>query len=154
MPSIELICVEQQSPIECSPYSFIIESDKELISDRVHSSSFQTDFDSMNGCIYHLLGNEGRTSYDLLKRDWYDEEGEDNGKDDNIEFLSEHEPSFFLLMNELMEASPCGEVVLTSDYQFGPDRFMRFGKMSLSEFITLYENKEVRMNSLYIVTKC
>lgn len=154
MPSIEIVCVEQKEPIECSSFSFAIESDKELISDRAHSSSFQCDFDSLNGCIYHLLGENGRNAYDLLKKDWYKEEGEGDGKDDNIDFLNEHDASFIQLINTLMDKSPVGKVIFTSDYQFGPESFVRLDELTLSEFLIMYKEKKVRMNSLYVITKC
>ena len=154
MPSIELICIDQGDPIDCSSYSFSVEASRELISDRVHSSTFQKDFRGLKGCIYRVHEGTGRTAYELLKRDWYDENGDDNGIDDNVEFTTEHESNFIDLVKSLIQASPIGEIIFTSDYQFGPDEFKRFGTVSISEFLTLYREKEVRMNSLYRVKKC
>ncbi|WP_049722834.1 hypothetical protein [Gilvimarinus polysaccharolyticus] len=154
MPSIELVCINQNDPIDCSSYSFLVESGRELISDRAHSSTFQSDFDQLSGCIYRVHEKRGRTAYELLKKDWYDENGEDNGIDDNIEFIEEHDSSFVELIKDLLQASPAGKIVFTSDYQFGPDEFRCYGETTILEFIELYKEGELRMNSLYRVKKC
>ena len=140
--------------MDCSSYSFLIESGRELISDRAHSSTFQSDFDQLNGCIYRIHEKDGRTAYDLLMKDWYDENGEDNGTDNNIEFIAEHDSSFIELIRRLIQESPVGEIVFTSDYQFGPDEFTRFEKLKMSDFLTIYKNNKLRINSLYRVTGC
>ncbi len=154
MPSIEIVCLAQNEPVDCSGYSFRVEAGRDLISDRMHSSNFQKDFDETKGCIYHLLGMKGRTAYELLKKDWYDKDGNSNGNDENIDFLDIHESSFISLVQTLTDKSPVGEILFTSDYQFGPEVYKRFNQIALNEFLTSYTSKALRMNSLYRVKKC
>lgn len=154
LPSIELICIGQKNPIDCSSYSFPVEPSKELISNRAHSSSFQSDFELLNGCMYRVHEEKGRTAYELLKKDWHDEEGKDNGIDNDIKFIPEHDSSFVQLIKDLIQTSPVGEIVFTSDYQFGPEEYIRFEKLTISEFIIIYRNKGLRMNSSYRIKKC
>lgn len=153
MPSIEIICLAQKHPIDCSKFSFRIETGSELVSHRLHSSHFQRDFDSMEGCIYHLLGSKGPTAFELLKKDWYDDNGDSNEQDDNIEFIATHNSCFINLVKTLIDKSPVKKIVFTSDYQFGPEIFKRFDEMSMDDFIEEYKNKRLRMNSLYVVKK-
>ena len=154
MPSIEIRCIGQTSPTDCASYSFGVHVSGQLISDRIHSSRFQSRFDELSGYMYRLHEGTGRTAYELLKKDWYDADGEDNGIDDNIEFTEKHDSSFINLINKLVQSSPVGEIVFTSDYQFGPEEFEHYDHITILEFLSIYEKGELRMNSLYRVKKC
>jgi len=154
MPSIELICVGQLNPIDCSDLSFQVEAESRLLSHRGLTSSFQRDFDKLSGCIYHLLDDKGPTAYELLKRNWYDKEGNDLGTGENIQFLEQHEDSFQSLVRQLIDASPVSRLVFASNYQFSTNPFRRHRVKRISEFFHLYSEGKIRMNGLYPINKC
>jgi hypothetical protein len=151
MPSLKIICIKQKDSCDFSYLSFQVKAEKELISHRGANSLFQADFDKIEGCIYHLLDEGAVTAYDLLVRDWYDEEGKPNGLHDNIEFTDEHIDAVKEMLEQLLVASPIGQVLFTTDYQFGPKGIEKHGPMSFSEFWTLHWEGEVRMNASYLI---
>jgi len=153
MPSLEIICIDQEEPITFSDLPFEVEAERELRSHRSPEPLFQTDFDQLRGIIYHVLEPGGITVYELLKRDWYDADGNSNGREENIEFLSEIVPAMYKLLKVLLTASPAARIVFTTDYQFGPKRAKRFGSMPLEEFWRLHHAGRIRMNSLYDLTE-
>lgn len=151
MPSLEIICINQQEPSDFSQLPFTVKSKKELVSHRTPTALFQFDFDKLNGCIYHILDGEGSTCYDLLVRDWYDSEGNLNG-DENIEFRDEYAIAMKEMIKELLSSSPVGQILFTTDYQFGPEETQKFGPMLFAEFQELYSAGKVRMNASYLIT--
>lgn len=153
MPSIEIICINQEEPFDCSSFSFPVETGTELVSHRTPSTLFQSDFDDLEGCIYHLLDGEGPTAYNLLKQDWYNEKGNSNGLDENVEFRDEYKDSVKFLLDTLLLSSKTGQILFTSDYQFGPAKAIRVGPVSISEFWNLHDAGEIRMNASYSIIK-
>jgi hypothetical protein len=151
MPSLEIICIDQPEPSDFSHLPFRVKAEKELVSHRSPKPLFQADFDRLAGCIYHLL-DDGPTAYDLLVRDWYDDEGNSNGLDDNVEFMDEYASPVKEMLEQLLQASPVGQVLFTTDYQFGPKGIEKHGPMSLMEFWDLHEVGKVQMNSSYLIT--
>ena len=152
MPSLEIICINQSEPSDFSHLPFTVKAEKELISHRSPTPFFQDDFDKLKGCIYHLLDDGGVTAYDLLVRDWYDNEGNSNGLDDNVEFRDEYAPFVKDTLEQLLSSSPIGQILFTTDYQFGPKTIEKHGPMSFSEFWHLHEVGGVRMNASYVIT--
>ena len=152
MPSLEIICVNQSEPSDFSHLPFTVKAGRELISHRRPTPFFQDDFDKLKGCIYHLLDEGGVTAYDLLIRDWYNEDGNSNGLDDNVEFREEYASSVKIMLNQLLSSSPVQQILFTTDYQFGPKTVERHEPMSFAEFWQLHETGEVRMNASYIIT--
>lgn len=149
MPSLEIICIGQEEPITFSNLPFEVEAERELRSHRSPHPLFQADFDQLQGCIYHVLEPGGITVFELLKRNWYDDEGNSNGQEENVEFLAEIAPAMYKLLTVLLTSSPSDRVVFTTDYQFGPEEAKRFGSIPLAEFWKLHNAGRVRMNSLY-----
>lgn len=92
------------------------------------------------------------TCYHLLKRDWYDEHGNDNGLDENIEFREEYEASMIQMLEELLLASPVSQILFTTDYQFGPEVAQRNEVISFATFKELYNAGKVRMNASYLIS--
>lgn len=152
MPSLEIICINQQKPSDFSQLPFIVEAEKELVSHRTPAPLFQLDFDKLSGCIYHLLDGNSPTCYDLLVRDWYDSEGNSNSRDDNVVFRDEYAAVLKRVLEELLSSSPVGQILFTTDYQFGPEVTQRFEPMPFVEFQELYNAGKVRMNASYLVT--
>ena len=153
MPSIEIICIDPKGHVDCSLLPFPVEVDSELVSHRTPSPLFQSDFDDLDGCIYHFLDGEGPTAFNLLKQNWYDEEGNSNGLDENIEFRDEYKESVKLLLDELLLYSQTGQLLFTSDYQSGPEEVMRLGPLSITEFWDLHDAGKIRMNASYSIRR-
>ena len=73
MPSIEIVCIGQTKPVDCSSYPFAVQASSELVSHRSPAPRFQSDFDGLSGVIYHLgnpdlkVRNQGAYfAYELL----------------------------------------------------------------------------------------
>ncbi len=146
MPSLEIICLEQAEPSNFSLLPFLIEAESDLVSHRSPTPFFQTDFDGLTGCIYHLLDDGKVTAFDLMKRDWYHDDS-----DDNMEFRSEYAPSLKKILEKLLHSSPVRQILFTTDYQFGPDT-ERFGLISFEKFWQMHDAGRIRMNTSYLVT--
>lgn len=155
MPSLEIICIGQTEPLDFSDLPFVVKADRELKSHRAPQPLFQQDFDKLKGCIYHVLDNYHPgcgTCYELLVRNWYDEIGNSNGRDKNVEFRNEYSDGMKRLIEKLLEYSPIGQILFTTDYQFGPEEAQRFGPMTFDVFKDLYNVGRVRMNAAYLIT--
>jgi hypothetical protein len=149
MPSIEVICVNQLEPIYFIDLPFRVQAEKELIAHRSPYPLFQSDFDGLKGCIYHLLEEGGITAYELLERDWYDDDGNSNGLEDNLEFIEEVAPYVHSMLETLLKSSPVKQVLFTSDYQFGPKPAKRFAPIPFAKFWELHDIGKIRMNAAY-----
>ncbi len=155
MPSLEIICIGQSTPCDFSQLPFTVKAEKELVSHRLPNPLFQSDFGKSSGYIYHILDSCEPmcfTCYHLLKRDWYDEHGNDNGLDENIEFREEYEASMIQMLEELLLASPVSQILFTTDYQFGPEVAQRNEVISFATFKELYNAGKVRMNASYLIS--
>jgi len=62
MPSVEIICLRQVEPLQFDSLPFAVEAESMLISHRL-PSHFQSDFDQLSGCIYHLGSLELKTTH-------------------------------------------------------------------------------------------
>lgn len=151
MPSIELVCVGQEQPLQFQNLPFAVESEGRLISHRTPSPLFKTDFDALSGCIYHLGNPNLRdptalscyTALDLLKRErgseWWN----------IIDFDPEFVPSINDILERLIDASPIHRVLFTSDYQLGPDAKRYKRPLTLERFWQIYHAQALKMNALY-----
>src|SRR5207237_8518459 len=135
-----------------SSLPFKVRAEKELVSHHSTNSLFQSDFDRLRGYIYHVLDGSTLTCYELLVRDWYDEHGNSNGADENVEFREEYAGAVKRMLEELLNSSPVGQVLFTTDYQFGPEEAERFGPLLFAAFKQLYNAGKVRMNAAYLIT--
>jgi hypothetical protein len=146
MPSIEIVCLGQSEPSDFSGLPLAVEAEDQLLSHRSPRPLFQADFDQVRGCIYHLgsprLKDPGApgayTASDLLTEWW-----------EALRFKSEFVPHVQHLLRELLAASPEGELLFTSDYQFGPvvRRYRR--PLTLKTFWRRHEAWRLRANALY-----
>ena len=149
MPSLEIICIKQLEPTDFSHLPFRIEAETVLTSHRSPQPLFQADFDKLEGCIYHLLDEKSITAYNLPKRAWY---RENDDSDDNVEFKDEYSPLVKSLIEQLLAASPVGQILFTTDYQFGPNGAKRYRPISFSEFWQIHNAGKVRMNASYLIS--
>ena len=150
MPSLEFVCIGQDEPIKFSQLSFTVEAEKELVSHRRPQPLFQSDFDKLQGCIYHLLDERDVTAFDLFKRDWYGNDSAGDETDINVEFRTEYVDCVKVLLRQLIMSSPTHQLLFTTDYQFGPDE-QRFEPISLAEFWEIHEAGKLCMNALYSI---
>lgn len=145
MPSIEVVCISQASPISLGNLPFDIEAEVELISHR-ECSIFQLDFDHLTGRIYHLgiSYSNGTFFASQLLIQWYD---------GLVKFRAEYIPTVRQMFTSLINASPEGKILFTSDYQFGgePKRYKR--PICISKFWELHEADKIRPNALYRLIK-
>lgn len=150
MPSIEIICVRQESPTDFTRLPFPVIAERDLVSHRT-PSLFQMDFDTMRGCIYHLgnpsSGNDAEGfffAHRLLSEKCRDQE-----RNRFLEFDSQYIPAVRWLLQELLKASPAGRIIFTSDWQFGPRRTGRFDPIGSGQFWKLHDAFKLRLNALY-----
>ncbi len=150
MPSIEIICIDQKSLTRFSSLSFVVKSEKKLVSHRI-PSLFQKDLDKLKGCIYHLGCRHLRykrigafEAYDLLSRKCRKQE-----RMMFLEFNREVFPDVKRVIIKLIKMSPISKVLFTSDYQFSSNKPKRVKSLSLQEFWKLYKNRRLRFNTLY-----
>jgi hypothetical protein len=156
MPSIEIVCIGQASPLELGALSFAVEAEPRLISHRGPTARFQSDFNQLLGCIYHLGNPELRTNttrgaffaYELLS-----EQSRHSEASSFLEFAAQHWPGVCSLLALLVEASPSGQLLFTSDWQFGPPGSRRFEAVSLPEFVRLHEKCALQINAAYPITR-
>ncbi len=150
MPSIEIICEDQESPVEFYDLPFAVEADKELISHR-YPSRFQAQFDKMKGCIYHL-GNpekkEPQSSGFYFASELLDEEFM-HGDEGALKFSEQYRNSVQSFMQRLIDLSPKHRLVFTCDYQFGPEMTIAGAEILLTEFWEKHDQNQLQMNSIY-----
>jgi hypothetical protein len=156
MPSIELICINQKEPVTFPDAPFSIIGEDRLVSHRVPSPLFQSDFNALSGCIYHLgdpdLHDRPKqgvfTAYDLLS-----EQCRSQDETVFLEFNEEYVPFMKNLIQRLLHESPIGKVLFTSDYQFGPRDAQRYGVILSEGFWALHNTRKLRFNTSYEISK-
>jgi hypothetical protein len=153
MPSIEIVCIGQTKPLDCSNYPFAVEASAELFSHRSPSPRFQPDFDGLAGVIYHLgnpdlkVRDQGAFfAYDLLS-----EASRHAEPPSALEFAPQYASAVFDLLGVLVRESPQSELLFTSDWQFGPDHTLRLGRVSPAELRALHDSGALLLNALYTV---
>ena len=152
MPSLEIICIDQQEPTDFPNLPFRVKAENVLVSHRRPDPLFQSDFNRLQGCIYHVLDKNSLTCYDLLVRDWHDEQGNPNDFDEKVEFREEYAEAMKQVLEQLLDSSPIGQILFTTDYQFGPMEAQRHGPLSFTIFKELYNAGKVRMNAAYLIS--
>jgi len=151
MPSIEIVCVGQIEVSDFSHLPFAVKAGTTLKSDRSPRPLFQQDFDALKGCIYHL----GNPDLKIRKKRIYfaahllSDRSVHASRSMFLEFRPEFVPAVSELLGSLVKSSPVNQVLLTSDYQFGPKRLHRSSPVTLSEFWLLHDSCELRLNGAY-----
>ena len=155
MPSIEIVCIGQAHPVELGALSFAVVSGSQLVSHRSPHPRFQSDFDRLKGCIYHLGNPYLRTepehgpffAYELLS------ESSRHGKPSFLEFAADHRADVRTVLSVLLAASPAGQLLFTSDWQFGPAGSRHLAAVTLEEFWQLHEARALLLNAAYPITR-
>jgi hypothetical protein len=150
MPSIEIICIGQLDPVDSDGLPFAVESGRELRSHRAPRPLFQRDFAAIEGCIYHLGNPDLKTqkagraffAYDLLS-----DRSRSASRSRYLEFRADFVPAMHDLLQSLIEASPEGRLLFTSDWQCGPRRTHRSIVVTLDEFWRLHDGRKLRLNA-------
>ena len=153
MPSIEIVCIGQSEPLDCAGWPFAIEASTKLESHRSPDPRFQTDFDALSGCIYHLGNPElkGRSegaffAYELLSD--ASQHAEPSGR---LEFCADLAGAIFEFVEVLLDASPDSRLLFTSDWQFGPEHTLRLDAVTLTDFKRLHDTGALLLNAAYTI---
>jgi len=153
MPSIEIACIGLADTLEPPATSFAVACEAGLKSHRSPAPRFQLDFDRLSGSLYHLgsprfaLTATGPFfAYELLS---------EASRDAHtfLEFEHKHVPSAQELLAWLLAASPKGQLVFTSDWQFGPPGSRRLAPVGLAEFWRLHGIRELLLNAAYPIER-
>ena len=156
MPSIEIICIGQASPLALRSLSFAVEAESRLLSHRGPRPRFQHDFDQLKGCIYHLGNPSLRvapTAGAFLAYELLSEASREAEPPSFLEFAAEHEADANKVLAILLQASPDGRLLFTSDWQFGPPGSRRCEPVALPEFWRLHEERALLLNAAYPITR-
>ena len=150
LPSVEIICIGQTTPINFSELPLAIEVENCLKSHRSPNPLFQSDFDQLNGCIYHLRNPRLRdpyakgfyTAYELLTECWK-----------IVHFKPLFVPFIHHILQELLAASPDGRLLFTSDYQFGTRVHRYIRPVGLQTFWKRHDARRLRINSIVQIVR-
>ena len=151
MPSIEIAVIGLVKPVAPPPTSFLVVYEAGLKSHRV-PSRFQSDFDRISGSLYHL-GNPGLSvgGGAFFASDLLSPESHEGDSSSFLEFAQPHVASVHALLDWLLRNSPDGNLLFTSDWQFGPEDTQRLGPVSLSGFWRLHDSRKLMLNAAYPV---
>jgi hypothetical protein len=151
MPTIELVCVAQAEPLDVSSLPFAVLAENKLLS---HRALFQSDFDKLQGCIYHLgnpnlRGDEDGLfwAYELISDSTSEHE------EDCLKFNDEFIPHVKKMLSQLLVASPVGQMTFSSDWQFGTKDVRRFEAITEGKFWEMHDACELRFNAFYKIVK-
>ncbi len=144
MPSLEIICLEQETPSQFSDLPFALRSENTLIP---HRGLFWEDFKLHRGCIYHLGNPDMRFTDDYgffagQLMDW-------NTENLSLKFLPEFVPPLQTLLQTLIAASPVGKLIFTTDYQFGGSTMRYKRPLPLEKFWEKHDTEKLWLNALY-----
>lgn len=155
MPSIEIACVGLATPLQPPPTSFAVVYEAGLKSHRSPLPRFQEEFDSISGSLYHLGNpkNEETAKGYFFAYEVISEASRDATPPSFLEFAHEQKASAQQLLEWLLAASPVGQLLFTSDWQFGPQWSHRFGPIDLQEFCRRHDTRELLLNSSYRIER-
>jgi len=158
MPSIEIVCIGQSEVSHFENLPFLVEAENRLVGHRKPINLFKPQFDALQGCIYHLLNPiESWDAYLLLDTSVERRENAPEPDEDSLigllRFLPEYAPAVYALLETLLEASPVGQILFTSDYQFGPDGRLYRKPFTLEQFWALHDADKLHLNALYPLHK-
>jgi hypothetical protein len=154
MPSIELVCIDQLTPIELPDLPFAVVAGAEPISHRSPRPLFRRELSNLRGCIYHVGNPQCKQpdyrgmffAYDVLSN-----ESRHQTRRRFFEVAPEFRDGFGYLLRTLLNASPVHSVFFSSDWQFGPTRKTRGGALSEETFWKKYDGHELKLNACYTI---
>lgn len=147
MPSVEIVCVDQDTTYKPKSLPFAVRSEENLVSHRVPTPMWQANFDKLSGCIYHLGGPRKKlrsardtfTAFELLEV----------RNDNRLIFRPRYVPALKRFFEQLLDRSPAQRIIFTSDYQFAgkPRQYKR--PLLLNRFWEKHSRGELRLNAWY-----
>jgi hypothetical protein len=148
MPSIEIVAVQQQRPIDVAGFPFAVLTETKMKSHR-SPSRFQSHFETLEGILYHLgnpdlkADHEGRCffAYELLSPE--------SVEATFLEFAAEYRPYLEKFIGEVIRDSPTHQLIFTSDWQFGPEWTKHEPRLILDEFWRQHDLRRISLNALY-----
>ena len=154
MLSIEIIAIKQTTPVSFEDLPFAVEVNTGLKSNR-EPSLFQTDFDSLTGCIYHLgeSSKKENNAGGFAANDFLSEECINQQELKFIEFKKDILPFIKKIVSSLIESSPSSSVLFTSEYEVSKNTIQRFENIPVKTFFELHDKKEILFNASYKVVK-
>ena len=145
MPTIEIACIAQTEPLDFSDLPFAVLAENDLVS---HRGLFQSDFDELHGCIYHLGNPDWRgDDYAFFAYELISDSPEE--PEDCLKFNGEFVPHVKTMFRQLLAASPVGQITFSSDWQFGAENVRRFEAISEERFWEMHDACELRSNAFY-----
>jgi hypothetical protein len=153
MPSIEILCVGLAIPEPPPATSFAVISDPSRRSHRGPTPRFQSDFDRLDGVLYHVGNPEFASNPDgpFFAYDVLSEASRDASPSSFLEFAPSHAVSARSFLEWILASSPAGQLLFTSDWQFGPSRTRRFDGLDLNEFWRRHDSRRLFLNSAYVI---
>jgi hypothetical protein len=143
LPVIEVACLELGTAAPIDAEGFEVGCEPRLISSCV-PARFQPELDALTGRLYRL-GN-GPSAYGLLSvacRETF--------PPSFLEFAPEHLAEVRSVLERIVAASPRGQALFTTDWQYGPESAHRFGPLTLPEFWTLHASRHLYLNTAYLL---
>ena len=147
MPTIEIVCLGQKKPLNCSSFPFAVRAENRVIS---HRGLFYDELKQFSGCIYHLGNPDFRPPSRVgffagRLMNWY--------SDGNaLRFKPRFQAGVQNLLQKLLAASPCNRLIFLSDYQFGGEKEWHSTPLNLRLFWHKHARQEIDLNSLYFLT--
>ena len=129
MPSIEIICVGQQQPLDLPRLPFAVQADPAR---RFGNPDLRDRADAMFYFAHALLSEESRHNA--------------NGM---LQFDGVFCEALARFTTLLLAVSPEHRIVFTSDWQFGPSHTLRVRFETLGDFWHAHDRGMLRLNALY-----
>jgi hypothetical protein len=153
-PSLEIACIGLAEPAPLEAHGFAIVCAPSLTSQCV-PSRFQPHFDRASGCLYRLGAAAARgprpsgalSAYGLLSV-----ECRERFPPSLLQFAPEHVAQVAAVIASIVSASPRGEALFTSDWEFGPEWAHRFGPVTPHDFWRLHESRALYLNTAYTLS--
>lgn len=147
MPLIEIACLGLREPAPVGASGLVVQAEAGLRS-RSLAPRFQDEFAALAGCLYRLGQAPERdgavSAYDLLSP-----AAREAFPPTKLEFAGAHLARLERVLAELLAASPEQRLLLTSDWQYGPEWAHRFGPLTLAEFWALHAAGHLYLNTAY-----
>jgi hypothetical protein len=149
VPLLEIACIGLETPARVAASGLVIQAETGLRS-RSLAPRFQAELDTLAGCLYRLGRAPERdgvvSAYDLLSAG-----ARAAFPPTKLEFAGPERAKLERVLADLLAASPERRLLVTSDWQYGPEWAHRFGPLTLAEFWALHASGHLYLNTAYEV---
>jgi len=142
--------VAESEPSNFSNLPFAVLAENRLVS---HRALFQSDFEKLQGCIYHLGNPDLREANDFAFFAYELINDAMSNQEDFLKFDNKFIPHVKIMISQLLATSPISQVTFSSDWQFGSENVRRFESISEEKFWEMHDACELRFNVLYKIVK-